>query len=78
MSYKHNKSWRKRNPEKRNGQRKRYYQKSQHASNGMKRWKTWEKDFILCSFTTDTLQSCSLRRSVQAIQTMRHRLWKMA
>jgi len=76
MSYKHNKSWRLRNPDGRNKQRKKYYKQSQNALNTKVRWNEVDLDEILMSEETDRILAARLGRSVQAIQNKRVRFWK--
>ena len=69
-------SWRKRNPQKRNEERKRYYDKTANAPRYKCKWTEEEMDMLFSSKLTDTELSKEIERSVASIQIMRCRLNK--
>ena len=76
MSYKRNKAWRLKNTEKRNIQRKKYY--NRFSSGNWRHRKRWDLTEILSLSLPfgDVYLHNVLGRSVQAIQIMRCRLAK--
>lgn len=69
--YRYNKKWRLSNPEGRNLDRKKYYNKSSYAKNYYRRWVWEEIQLILYSRLTDSKLSSILGRSVASIQIKR-------
>lgn len=71
---KYGKEWRRRNPEKWNESKKRYYQQTQDADNHKERWTEEEIDLIIKHEVRDMELSKILKRSVKAIQVMRSKV----
>ena len=76
MTYEDNKTWRLKNPDKRNAGRRRYYRQFQNAQNSGKRWSDEDKDEVMMAVSLDRELHHMLGRSVAAIQHMRCKLWK--
>ncbi len=76
MSYKHNKKWRLKNTDKRNAERKRYYNRFPSPYDGGRRWTFLEADLAISFEGTDRELHVVLGRSIQAIQTKRCKLLK--
>jgi hypothetical protein len=76
VSYKHNKAWRQRHPDRRNAQRARYYSKTAASAGAVRRrrWDHVQDRAILTSGLTDTALAAEMGRSVAAIQIRRCRL----
>lgn len=75
MAYEHTKSWKKRNPEKRNAQRRKNYKST--AAGNIREGSKWiqEEDRLLINFDmSDRYLHSIIGRSVQAIQLRRHKL----
>lgn len=73
-NYEYNKEWRKRNPDKRGVDRKRYYAQFQGAPNTRKPWTEAENLRVLAHDIPDRELAKELGRSVQAIQVHRGRI----
>ena len=74
--YQSNKEWRHRNPIIRNAGKNRYYQKTQNATNGGKRYDTADEELIFNHDISDSELSALIGRSVAAIQHKRHGILK--
>ena len=74
--YQSNKEWRHRNPTVRYAGKKRYYQKTQNATNGNKRYDTADEELVFNHDIPDSELSALIGRSVQSIQVKRHCILK--
>lgn len=72
-NYEKHKMWRKKYPEKRNKDRRRYYAQFTDAENRRDRWALKEIDMVLKHDIPDRELAEKLGRSVQSIQTARWR-----
>lgn len=71
MTYKHNKTWRKKHPGKRHAQTKRYFRKTAWARNHGVKWTEDHIDYVLYHAMPDSELSVIIGRSVAAIQKVR-------
>jgi len=77
MAYIHNKNWRLKNPEKRNAERKRYYDQFQYGNiKAFTRWTQKEDRLVLRSRLLDRDIHLKIGRSVKSIQVRRSKLKK--
>lgn len=74
--YQSNKEWRHRNPAIRHAGKKRYYQKTQNATNDSKRYDTADEELVFNHDISDSELSDLIGRSVQSIQGKRHNILK--
>ena len=74
MAYKHNKTWRQKNPEKRHEGKKKNYNKTSWAPNAKQLWSAVDVSIIQGRRKTDYEISQEIGRSVQSIQQKRSRL----
>lgn len=76
MAYAYNKEWRKRNPKKRNEERRRYYERGAKFGRSSPERFTEEEDFQILNPNrpTDTVLAERIKRSTRSIQLRRMRL----
>lgn len=73
IGYMYQKRWRRKHPEKRYADRRKYYRKTAFAANSRQRWTLKEIEMVLEHRVSDSELAAEIGRSVQAIQLVRHR-----